>query len=71
MSVDFDGSHTSAIRCGEDTEYQGRKKLKTINALYLIDRLGLPLAILNPVVSNHNDLYDIDFLFEIVKGTLE
>ena len=60
-----------AIRCGEDTEYQGRKKRKTINALYLIDRQGLPLAILNPVASNHNDLYDIDVQFEIVTGTLE
>ena len=27
-SIDFDGSHTSAIRGGEDVEYQGRKKTK-------------------------------------------
>lgn len=37
-SVDFDGSHTSAIQGGEDVEYQGRKKRKITNALYLSDR---------------------------------
>lgn len=70
-SVDFDGSHTSAIRGGEETEYQGRKKRKTTNALYLIDRQGLPLAISNPVAGNHNDLYNIEVQFEVVIGTLE
>ncbi|MFZ9204147.1 MAG: IS5 family transposase [Candidatus Fonsibacter ubiquis] len=70
-SVDFDGSHTSAIRGGEEAEYQGRKKRKTTNALYLSDRQGLPLAISNPVAGNHNDLYDIEVQFEIVTGTLE
>lgn len=70
-SVDFDGSHTSAIRGGEEAEYQGRKKRKTTNALYLSDRQGLPLAISNPVAGNHNDLYDIEVQFEVVTGTLE
>ena len=37
-SVDLDGSHTPAIRGGEQVEYQGRKKRKTTNALYLTDR---------------------------------
>jgi transposase len=70
-SVDFDGSHTSAIRGGQEVEYQGRKKRKTTNALYLSDRQGLPLAISNPVAGNHNDLYDIEVQFEIITGTLE
>ena len=70
-SVDFDGSHTSAIRGGEDVEYQGRKKRKTTNALYLSDRQGLPLAISSPVAGNHNDLYNIEVQFEVVTGTLE
>jgi len=70
-SVDFDGSHTSAIRGGQEVEYQGRKKRKTTNALYLSDRQGLPLAVSNPVAGNHNDLYDIEVQFEIVTGTLE
>jgi len=34
-SVDLDGSHTPAIRGGQGVEYQGRKKRKTTNALYL------------------------------------
>lgn len=70
-SVDFDGSHTAAIRGGEDVEYQGRKKRKTTNALYMSDRQGLPLAISNPVAGNHNDLYNIEVQFEVVTGTLE
>ena len=70
-SVDFYGSHTSAIRGGEEVEYQGRKKRKTTNALYLSDRQGLPLAISNPVAGNHNDLYNIEVQFEVVTGTLE
>lgn len=69
--IAFDGSHTSALKGGEEAEYQGRKKRKTTNALYLIDRQGLPLAISNPVAGNHNDLYDIEVQFEIVTGTLE
>ena len=70
-SVDFDGSHTSAIRGGEQAEYQGRKKRKTTNALYLSDRQGLPLAISNPVAGNHNELYDIEVQFEVVTATLK
>lgn len=70
-SVDFDGSHTSAIRGGKETAYQGRKKRRTTNALYLSDRQGLPLAISNPVAGNHNDLYDIEVQFEVITGTLE
>lgn len=70
-SVDLDGSHTPAIRGGEQVEYQGRKKRKTTNALYLTDRQGLPLAISEPLAGNHNDLYEIEVQFEVVTGTLE
>lgn len=70
-SVDFDGSHTSTLRGGEEVEYQGRKKRKTTNALYLSDRQGLPLAISNPVAGNHNDLYNIEVQFEVVTATLK
>ena len=70
-SVDLDGSHTPAIRGGVDVEYQGRKKRKTTNALYLTDRQGLPLAMSEPVAGNHNDLYDIEVQFEVVTATLE
>lgn len=70
-SIDLDGSHTPAIRGGACVEYQGRKKRKTTNALYLTDRQGLPLAMSEPVSGNHNDLYDIEVQFEVVTATLE
>lgn len=70
-SVDLDGSHTPAIRGGDGVEYQGRKKRRTTNALYMTDRQGLPLAMSEPVAGNHNDLYDIEVQFEVVTATLE
>ncbi len=70
-SADLDGSHTPAIRGGQGVAYQGRKKKKTTNSLYLTDRQGLPLAMSEPVAGNHNDLYDIEVQFEVVTATLE
>ncbi len=70
-SVDLDGSHTPAIRGGEQVDYQGRKKRKTTNSLYLTDRQGLPLAMSEPIAGNHNDLYNIEVQFEEVTATLE
>ncbi|SFW36520.1 Transposase [Sinomicrobium oceani] len=70
-SVDLDGSHTSAIKGGEQVEYQARKRRKTTNALYLSERQGLPLAMSEPLAGNHNDLYDIEVQFEVVTGTLK
>lgn len=70
-SVDLDGSHTPAKRGGEAVEYQGRKKAKTTNSLYLTDRQGLPLSMSEPVAGNHHDLYNIDVRFEEVTATLE
>lgn len=70
-SVDIDGSHTPAKRGGETVKYQGRKKAKTTNSLYLTDRQGLPLAMSEPVSGNHNDLYDIEVQLEVVTATLE
>jgi len=70
-SIDLDGSHTPAIRGGEQVAYQGRKKRKTTNALYLSDRQGLPIAMSQPLAGNHNDLYDIEVQFEVVTATLE
>ena len=70
-SVDLDGSHTPAIKGGEAVEYQGRKKGRTTNALFLTDRQGLPLAMSEPVSGNHNDLFDIEVQFEVVTATLD
>ncbi len=63
-SGDVDGSHTTALRGGEAVGYQGRKKRKTTNAIYLTDRNGLPLAMSVPVCGNHNDLFTIEKHFE-------
>lgn len=70
-SVDLDGSHTPAVRGGEEVAYQGRKKRKTTNALYLSARQGLPIAMSEPLAGNHNDLYNIEAQFEIITVTLE
>lgn len=59
-SAAIDGSHTTALRGGEQVAYQGRKKRKTTNSLYLTDRQGLPLALSKPIAGNHNDLYEIE-----------
>ena len=59
-SVDLDGSHTAALRGGEEVGYQGRKKRKTTNALYLTDRQGLPLAMSYPKSGEHHDVHDIE-----------
>ncbi|NBJ09266.1 transposase, partial [Alistipes sp. Z76] len=61
MSVThIDGSHTPALKGGENVEYQGRKKRKTTNSLYFCDRQGLPLAMSEPQKGNHADLYEIE-----------
>ena len=59
-SASIDGSHTTALRGGEEVAYQGRKKRKTTNALYFTDSQGLPLAMSSPVAGNHHDLYKIE-----------
>ena len=69
--VDLDGSHTPVFRGGEAVDYQGRKKGKTTNALYLTDRQGLPLAMSEAVAGNQNDLFDIEVQFEVVTATLD
>ena len=57
--VDLDGSHTTALRGGECCGYQGRKKRKTTNAIYVTDRQGIPLVMSTPVSGPHNDVYNI------------
>ena len=44
----IDSSHTPACRGGEKTEYQGRKKRCTTNALFLSNNQGIPLAMAEP-----------------------
>lgn len=55
----FDGSHTPAKRGGEQVAYQGRKKCKTTNTLWLTDADGLVVGFTVPIAGNHHDVTDI------------
>lgn len=59
-SINLDGSHTTALRGGGEVGYQGHKKRKTTNDLYLTDRQGIPLAISSPKSGEHHDVHDIE-----------
>ena len=74
-SVDLDGSHTPAIRGGEEDGYQGRKKRKTTNALYLADRKGQLLAMSTPKSGEHHDTHNIvavmqDMMADMAKANI-
>jgi len=69
-SASIDGSHTTALRGGEQVAYQGRKKRKTTNSLYFADNQGLPLAISSPIAGNHHDLYQIEVSLTQMFDTL-
>ena len=69
-SASIDGSHTTALRGGEEVAYQGRKKRKTTNSLYFTDSQGLPLAMSSAVAGNHHDLYQIEISLLELFGTL-
>lgn len=62
-SMQLDGSQSLAKKQGEAIGYQGRKKGRTTNALFLCDNEGQPLAIATPTAGNHNDLYKVEALF--------
>jgi hypothetical protein len=68
--ADIDGSHTPALKGGEEVAYQGRKSRKTTNALYFTDSMGIPLAMSNPVAGNYHDLYNIENSLNELFSTL-
>ena len=70
-SVKLDGSHTPAKRGGLAVGYQGRKKCKTTNALFLTDKQGIPLAMSEPVSGNYNDIFDIENSFQKIIDDLK
>lgn len=67
----IDGSHTKALRGGEEVEFQTRKMSKTTNSLYLTDNQGIPIAMSSPVSGNHHDLYRIEAHLDELFQTLE
>lgn len=62
-SIQLDDSHTPTKRGGQEVGYQGRKKSKTTNALFLTDKNGLSIAMSQPMAGNHHDLFDIENVF--------
>lgn len=56
----LDGTHTPAKRGGSRVGYQGRRKCKTSNTLWLTDRNGNVIGFLPPISGNHNDLYQVE-----------
>ncbi len=70
-SMQLDGSQTPCKKQGEHIGYQGRKACKTTNALFLSDKEGQPLAIATPQAGHHNDLYEIQELFNQMCALLE
>lgn len=69
-SIDLDGSHTPAMRGGEEVGYQGRKKRKTTNSLYITDRQGIPLAMSLPKSGEHHDIHDIENVIQSMMDDL-
>ena len=58
-SIQIDGSHTPAKKGGEAVSYQGRKKCKTSNMIFLSDNAGNMLGFSDVYAGAHNDLYKI------------
>lgn len=63
-SIQTDGSHTPAKKGGEEVSYQGRKKCKTSNLIFLSDNAGNMLGFSDVYAGAHNDLYNISESFE-------
>ena len=53
--VNLDGSHTRAFRGGQAVGYQGRKRYKSTNLLFIIDNQGMILFCSDPIAGQHHD----------------
>lgn len=69
-SVQLDGSHTPVKRGGMQVGYQGRKKAKTSNLLFLTDNRGLPLACSDVIAGQHNDAYELKYYMAQILSQL-
>ncbi|GIV30194.1 MAG: DDE transposase [Bacteroidia bacterium] len=68
--VQLDGSHTPCKRGGAAVGYQGRKASKTSNTLYLCDNQGQMLCCASPQEGQHNDLFELQTLFDEICNFL-
>ena len=69
-SIQLDGSHTSAKRGGQAVAYQGRKKSKTTNMMFLTDCRGIPVACSEAISGNHNDAFELEKNVETMLANL-
>jgi len=67
----FDGTHTIAKKGGGKVSYQGRKKNKTTNTLWLVDRQGMVVSFVPPLSGKHNDIFAIEKHLEIIVAQLK
>lgn len=58
--VNLDGSHTRAFRGGQAVGYQGRKRYKSTNLLFIIDNQGMILFCSDPIAGQHHDVYELE-----------
>ena len=70
-SVQLDGSHTRVRLGGESIGYQGRKKSKTSNIIFLCDNQGQMLAMSSVKSGSHHDLFEIEDAFSEIIQQLE
>lgn len=56
----FDGTHSRATGGGKGVSYQRRRRAKTTNTLWRVDREGLVVSYLPPMPGNHNDMFNIE-----------
>ncbi len=66
--INIDGSHTRVFRGGEAVGYQGRKKYRSTNIIFLVDNQGVVLFCSRPISGEHNDLYEIETYFDQILG---
>lgn len=70
--ANFDGTHSPAKKGGKQVAYQGRKKCKTSNTLWLVDKQGLPVGFTPPIAGNHHDVFQSKcYLKELNKQLLK
>ena len=67
----FDGTHTVCKKGGEAVDYQHRKRAKTSNTLWLVDRQGLPIGFSQAVSGNHHDLYQSENVMIKLENRLQ
>jgi len=62
--IHLDGSHTRAFRGGEAVGYNGRKRYRSTNMLFLTDNRGTIIGCSQPISGEHNDLFEVQEHFD-------